>query len=167
MRMEYCASCGQHLGLDAPCRCSACGTEFWANPKPCAGAVVVHDGAVLLVRRTFEPWAGRWDLPGGFCDGAELPVHAAIREVHEETGLEIGGLELLGMWLDRYSDDDPPEVTLNIYYAATATDPTSVRLSAENSEVRWFPADALPAELAFPDHLGDVIAAWRAATRRA
>ena len=162
MRLEYCASCGAQLGRDAPCRCDACGQEFWANPKPCASALVVDDGAVLLVRRAHEPWRGRWDIPGGFCDRAELPADAAIREVREETGLEIAGLQLLGMWLDRYGDTEPPEVTLNLYYVATAANPKDARPVAETSEVRWFQPDALPADLAFPDHAAAVLSAWRA-----
>jgi 8-oxo-dGTP diphosphatase len=42
---------------------------------------------VLLVKRAFEPFKDHWDIPGGFCDGPELPIDAAIREVFEETGL--------------------------------------------------------------------------------
>jgi 8-oxo-dGTP diphosphatase len=162
MRLEYCATCGVRLGRDAPCRCDACGAEFWANPKPCAGVLVVVDGSVLLVRRATEPWLGCWDIPGGFCDGTELPADAAIREVREETQLEIEDLELLGMWIDRYGDTQPPEVTLNIYYLATTPDPTRAGPTAEVSEVGWFRPDALPDDLAFPDHAGAVLAAWRA-----
>jgi 8-oxo-dGTP diphosphatase len=56
----------------------------------CVGAVV-FDGAgrVLLVRRANEPGRGRWSVPGGRVEAGETDQHAVIREVAEETGLEV------------------------------------------------------------------------------
>jgi ADP-ribose pyrophosphatase YjhB (NUDIX family) len=164
MRFEHCAVCGAHLGRDAPCRCHACGAEFWDNPKPCAGALVSHAGKLLLVRRAIEPWAGCWDIPGGFCEPGEHPEATAAREVREETGLVIGELALLGIWMDRYGTHDPPETTMNIYYLATTADPGAARTSAEVAEVRWFGPDELPADLAFTAHSRTVLDRWVATT---
>jgi ADP-ribose pyrophosphatase YjhB (NUDIX family) len=167
VRFEYCASCGSALGLDAPCSCPACGAEFWANAKPCAGALVVREGRLLLVRRTIEPWNGRWDIPGGFSEEREHPEETARRELREETGLEIVVDDLLGIWLDRYGAQEPPEVTLNIYYLAHLVRPDAEpSTSGEVSEVAWFAPDALPAPVAFPDHATEVLDRWRATMRR-
>jgi 8-oxo-dGTP diphosphatase len=56
----------------------------------CVGAVV-HDGAgrLLLIRRGHEPHRGSWSLPGGRIEAGESPEQAVVREVREETGLEV------------------------------------------------------------------------------
>lgn len=53
------------------------------------GAVVVHEGRVLLVKRRYEPLAGRWSLPGGGVELGETLEASVAREMLEETGLEV------------------------------------------------------------------------------
>jgi 8-oxo-dGTP diphosphatase len=53
------------------------------------GAVIVSDDRVLLVRRANEPMKGEWSLPGGAVEVGETLQAAVVREVLEETGLEI------------------------------------------------------------------------------
>lgn len=53
------------------------------------GAVVVHEGRVLLVKRRYEPFAGRWSLPGGGVELGETLEASVAREMLEETGLEV------------------------------------------------------------------------------
>ena len=122
-------------------------------------------GRLLLVRRAIDPWQGCWDIPGGFCDGREHPVDTVVREVHEETGLRVEVLGLLGMWIDDYragSAGQPADVTLNCYYHARPIDDRSPVVDrAELSEAAWFAPDDLPRDIAFPDHAGQVLAAWR------
>ncbi len=45
--------------------CVTCGFINYQNPKIVAGAVVSHDGRVLLCKRAIEPRAGFWTLPAG------------------------------------------------------------------------------------------------------
>jgi ADP-ribose pyrophosphatase YjhB (NUDIX family) len=56
----------------------------------CVGAVV-HDpaGRLLLIRRGHDPHRGRWTLPGGRVDPGETPEQAVVREIREETGLDV------------------------------------------------------------------------------
>ena len=59
------------------------------RPYVGVGAVIVHDGKVLLVKRKYEPLAGRWSLPGGAVEIGETLEACLAREMLEETGLEV------------------------------------------------------------------------------
>ncbi|HET9059682.1 MAG TPA: NUDIX hydrolase [Acidimicrobiales bacterium] len=160
----YCSACAAALASEPPVTCENCGTSHWANPKPCSGALVTHEGKLLLVKRAHEPWKGRWDIPGGFCDPGEHPILTAIRELREETGLEIDVIGLAGMWMDVYNSDT--ETTLNLYYYAELAGPDEPRPDpAECEEVRWMSPEELPAgeDLAFPAQEAPVLRAWKAA----
>ncbi|MDR3753498.1 MAG: NUDIX hydrolase [Terracidiphilus sp.] len=74
--------------------------EFPQTPLVGVGAVVVHEGRVLLVRRGSEPLKGHWTLPGGVLEVGETLVEGVAREVREETGLLVEPLELVEL-LDR------------------------------------------------------------------
>lgn len=69
------------------------------------GAVVVHDGRVLLIRRGKEPLRGRWLVPGGTVEWGEALEEALAREVLEETGVVVWPREVLAV-LDRIHRED-------------------------------------------------------------
>ncbi|MFN2560949.1 MAG: NUDIX hydrolase [Jatrophihabitans sp.] len=64
---------------------------------PCAGGIV-HDGTgrLLVIRRSQQPSAGSWSVPGGRCRPGEAAAAACVREVAEETGLEVAVLRRAG-----------------------------------------------------------------------
>jgi ADP-ribose pyrophosphatase YjhB (NUDIX family) len=161
----HCTACGARLPHLPPVACPACGTRHWRNAKPCAGAFVVHDGRLLLVRRAHEPWLDHWDIPGGFCDVEEHPADGAVREVYEETGLRVRVTGFLGIWIDAYGADTDgglPTITFNTYYHAVPVGSVDVRIDpAEVAEVGWFAPDVVPERLAFPSHIAPAVEAWR------
>jgi ADP-ribose pyrophosphatase YjhB (NUDIX family) len=57
------------------------------HPLPGVLALVEREGSVLLVLRAREPDRGKWGYPGGLIELGETVVEAALRELHEETGL--------------------------------------------------------------------------------
>ncbi len=69
------------------------------------GGVVVHQNRVLLVQRGNEPLLGQWSIPGGLIDVGETLREAVIREVKEETGLDVEPIELIEL-LDRIHRQD-------------------------------------------------------------
>ena len=109
---------------------------------------------MLLIQRTREPWAGYWDIPGGFCDAGEHPIDAAVRELYEETGIRGYGGEVVGMWMDVYGDpqhDGLRETTLNVYVRVDIAPVQSPRLTTESSDAAWFRIADPPVDLAFPN----------------
>lgn len=78
--------------------------EFPEVPLLGVGAVVVHKERVLLVRRGHEPLKGQWSLPGGLLEVGESLEAAVVREVEEETSLQVRAVELIEL-LDRIHRD--------------------------------------------------------------
>jgi mutator protein MutT len=105
-----------------------------ARPEICVGAVVIDDDRLLLIRRGHGPAAGEWSFPGGRVEFGETMVEAVVREVYEETGLEvvvgdyIGHVEVIG--------DDTHFVIHDFY--ATAFDAEPIRAGDDAQEVAWF-----------------------------
>lgn len=80
-----------------------------SRPVVGVGAVVMEHGHVVLVRRRFEPLAGRWTLPGGGLEVGETLEQGAAREVLEETGLVVRVGPLIDVF-DRITRDDDARV---------------------------------------------------------
>jgi ADP-ribose pyrophosphatase YjhB (NUDIX family) len=164
MAYRYCWSCGKLLHEPPPTYCEHCGQRHYRNPKPCGEAIVIEQGRVLLMRRAKEPWKDAWDAPGGFCEGAEHPMHAAERELEEELGIAAEAVAYIGTWIDVYGPpavDGVQEHTVNSAYIMRLHAPTGeLRLQADEVlEAAWFGLDALPEPLAFPDHMHAMLAA--------
>ena len=119
-------------------------------------------GRVLLTRRAWEPYAGMWDLPGGFLDEDEHPLDALRRELAEETGLEVEPTEWFGAFVIRYGDEPDARWVLNLVWRAQVVGGEE-QAADDVSELRWFEADELPPpdELAF-ENVPLVLSAWRA-----
>lgn len=105
-----------------------------------AGALVFDDaGRILLLEHVFRPDSG-WGIPGGFLSPREQPEDGLRRELREEVGLELDGLEFLFARTLRR----PRQV--EIYFRAK---PIGVPrpCSFEIKRAEWFALDALPGEL--------------------
>ncbi|MEZ4768163.1 MAG: NUDIX hydrolase [Caldilineales bacterium] len=164
MVSRFCARCGQGLQerlLPGDHRvrrvCPACGHVAYENAKPCAGVLPTRDGQVLLARRAVAPYLGCWDIIGGFMEHDETPHAAAVREAYEETGLTLALIGLLGIYIDVYGSHGYS--TLNIYYLARITD-GQPSPADDVAELAWFYPDALPGNMAFPNHSYQVLSDW-------
>jgi ADP-ribose pyrophosphatase YjhB (NUDIX family) len=142
-------------------QCHECGFASYANPAPTVGALVVPaGGGVLLVRRAAEPFAGLWDLPGGYLHESEHPLDALHRELFEETGLGIEPLQFFGIWMDQYGPEHDAPWTMNMYWLARPLG-GELRPDDDVAELRWFSPEELPSpeETAFRN-VAHVLAAW-------
>ena len=98
-KFQYCPVCGSHefaVNNFKSKKCVQCGFTYYANPCSATAAFIVDDHRhLLVVRRGKEPAKGTLDLPGGFCDMGETVEEGMIREIREETGLEVDHIEYL------------------------------------------------------------------------
>lgn len=115
--------------------------------------VVVLDAedsnSIVLIRRSNEPFEGSWALPGGFVEVGESVERAAVREVEEETGLEVELVGLVGVY--SRPDRDPRGHNVSVAYLARRVsgdlaadtdasevallDPESVSLAFDHAEI--------------------------------
>ena len=119
--------------------------RYPARPIVGVGGVAFMNGRVVLIKRRFEPMAGRWSVPGGTVELGEGLKDALIREMREETGLvvEVGPLVEL---FDRITRDDDGRVRFHYVLADYVCIPVGGALAPGS--------DVAEAVLADPDDLG-------------
>jgi len=144
--------------------CPHCGGEIklYRNPVPTVDVVILmptpEGEGVVLIKRANPPFG--WALPGGFVDYGETCERAAVREMKEETGLDVTLTGLLGVYSD--PDRDPRQHTMSVVYTGVPEDPDALLAGDDAAEARVFPLGGWP-DLAF-DHariLADYMAARR------
>lgn len=157
---SFCPRCGKPLPGPAPTACTGCRYALFVNARPTVGLIVLDrdppgpsastgrseagsgelaDLRFLTLRRAAEPRIGRWETPGGFCDGWEHPAEAAVREAREELGAAIALGDFIGMYVGSYEFQDEVFPVLDTFYLATLTDQEIVLDPGESTELSWFP----------------------------
>jgi 8-oxo-dGTP diphosphatase len=123
--------------------------------------LTMREGAlhVLLIERGQDPWKGHWALPGGFVDIDEDLADAALRELHEETGIRVDQLEQLGAY--GRPDRDPRMRIVSVAYWTFVDDLLSPRGGDDAADALVIPIDhalSRPERFASDHHLilGDV-----------
>lgn len=137
--------------------CDEC--NGWLNPALAADAAVRRGDSVLLIQRKFPPMQGSWALPGGFVDQGEDPIHAAVRELEEETGLKGTEPTLLMVMGDPVRD--PRKHIVSIVYEITVTEDQTPCAGDDAADARFWPIETvLNGELSLAgDHL-EILKAW-------
>jgi len=155
---SHCSYCGTALPTKAPWprRCAHCGNITYSNPLPVSVVLLPIDEGLLLVRRTQEPQAGKWALPGGFIETGETWQEAGTREVFEETGYKIdaGGLRL-------FDTLSAPDGTLLVFGLAPAQFSQSLPPFTPSSETSEAMTATRPMELAFSTHTETADRYWK------
>ena len=106
----------------------------WDNPTPAVGAIVEHEGEIILARNAGWP-PGFFALVTGYLEACEDPVKAVAREVKEELDLDVVETHLVG----NYIFERKNEVMLCYHVVARGT----VKLSEELAEYRRYKPEKL------------------------
>ncbi|HXW48681.1 MAG TPA: NUDIX hydrolase [Xanthobacteraceae bacterium] len=129
------------------------------RPYLAVSAAIFRDGRVLIVRRGRPPAHGLYTLPGGGVELGETLEEAIVREVREETGLEIAPLELVGFRQAIARDaEGRVERHFVILPFAARWIKGEISLNQELSEAQWLTPGGL-AGLKTTEGLGQIVAA--------
>lgn len=122
--------------------------------------VVVFDNKILLLSKSFDEMKGdlsenEWDLPGGRVNYGETIESAVMREVKEETGLEI---EISNIFLKNTSTIIRPDGLhlLIVFYKCFASD-NIVKLSDEHNLFKWIDIFEVKNNEYIPEWIKDAI----------
>jgi 8-oxo-dGTP diphosphatase len=149
-QFKYCPFCGTRLALretggkQRPA-CPNCRFVQFRNPAPGAVVLIEKDGQVLLGRRSGSYGAGKWGLPMGFIEFDEDFLTGAIREVKEETGLDVEIRSILSVVSNFLS---PRLHTLAIVLLARAIG-GELCAGDDLEAAEWFPLSGPLPEMAF------------------
>jgi 8-oxo-dGTP diphosphatase len=114
-------------------------------------------GRLLLIRRATPPSAGRWSIPGGRCHVGESGAAACVREIAEETGLEVDVVRRAG----RVRRAGPGGVGYDIEDFVCSVAGGELRAGDDAAEARWVSHAELAALDLVPGLL-EALASWDA-----
>ena len=119
--------------------CPNCTFVHFDNPVAVAGVIIRRDDQVLLVRPAFPPDQPHHVLVSGYLEAYESAEDAAVREVIEETNLQIEVDRIVGTYSCR-------PIGKNMLFIAclAGLQGGPLRLSDELADARWFPLASLP-----------------------
>lgn len=109
--------------------------------RPAASAAIINDNKILMLKRTDN---GKWTLPGGTMELNESLIDCAVREVREETGLNVKITDIIGTYTDpdiriEYSDGEVRREFTIVYYGITSN--SEVVIDEESSAYTWVPIE--------------------------
>ncbi len=116
------------------------------TPSLTVDTVILFKNKLVVVKRKYPPFKGKFALPGGFVEIGESTEEAASREAFEETGLSVEILKLIGVYSD--PERDPRRHTVSVCYLAKGDG--DLKSGSDADSVELFELDLIP-ELAF-DH---------------
>lgn len=118
--------------------------EYPDSPRVGVGAVVLHGGRVLLVRRGQAPAFGKWSLPGGLVELGETTEEAVRRELREECGSDVRVVGVAGV-IDRVTRDADGRVRYHYvlvdYLAVVASE--AICAGTDAAAATWVDLDAV------------------------
>ena len=113
----------------------------YATPKVDVRGVVFEGERILMVKEMTE---GRWALPGGWADVGEAPSECVVKEIREESGLEVRATKLLAVYdRDRHGHSPHPNAVYKMFFLCKTVGGT-LQNGKETRGVGFFPENELP-----------------------
>lgn len=117
----------------------------YKQPGLAVDVIIEYQGKIVLIKRKNPPYG--WALPGGFVEYGETVEQSAIREVKEETGLDLEGLSQFFVYSQ--PDRDPRGHTVSVVFSAIGKG--KPQAADDAADLGLYELDNLPQEIAF-DH---------------
>ena len=142
---HFCPKCGsEDFEIHSPLsrHCNHCGFTYYQNPRASTAAFILNGkGELLIARRAKEPAKGTLDLPGGFVDNEETAEQGMVREIKEETGLEITteNIEYLFSVPNVYRYSGMDIHTLDLFFLCHVEGEPTVNAEDDAAELTWLP----------------------------
>jgi len=121
------------------------------SPALCVDAIIHTRSSVLLIKRGGTPFKGFWALPGGFVNLGENPNDAVVREVEEETGIDLRSLKnnLKLVTVDGRPGIDVRGHAVTVVYSIAVPQKVDAFAGDDAANIQWFDFDQVPETLAF------------------
>jgi ADP-ribose pyrophosphatase YjhB (NUDIX family) len=106
------------------------------------GAIIVCDGKMLLEKRKNDPGKGRWSVPGGVVELGENVTQTVIREVKEETGLDVAEPEHIDV-VDQITRDENGRIKYHFVIIDYLVDLKggTLKAASDADELEWVSLD--------------------------
>lgn len=143
----FCPECGSNrfsIHNEKAKKCLHCDFVYYFNSSAATVALIMNEKSELLVcRRAQDPAKGTLDLPGGFVDMNETGEQGVIREVLEETGLQVQETTYLFSLPNIYLYSGFEVHTLDMFFLCKVADTSYFEANDDVSDAFFVPLDSL------------------------
>ena len=149
-QFKFCPKCGSdkfYINNEKSKCCEACKFVYYFNPSAATVAFILNEKKELLVcRRGKDPKKGTLDLSGGFLDMNETGEEGVLREVLEETGLEVTDTTYLFSIPNTYMYSGFLVHTLDLFFLCKVKDCSRIQAMDDVSDSYWIPLENINPE---------------------
>ena len=150
-QFKFCPKCGSEHFVEnnfKSKKCENCGFIYYFNSCSSTIALIINENKELLVAtRAHEPSKGTLDLPGGFVDLDETGEEAVIREVKEETHLDVLDAKYLFSIPNRYVYSGFEVHTLDLVYLCKIGDIKNLQAEDDVANLQFIKINELNPDL--------------------
>ncbi len=140
-QFKYCPKCGSsefHVNNEKSKKCGNCNFTYYFNSCAASVGLIFNENDELLVAtRAHEPAKGTFDLPGGFVDMYETGEESMMREIKEETNLDVVGVEYMFSIPNIYVYSDFEVHTLDLVFNCKVNDLSNMKAEDDVTQLEF------------------------------